>query len=71
MNEEQEIACTQLFRALNRCHVVGLHGGVFDRRFAVWPKDIKPQESEDFWEEIEIHGQVLPSTMYLDGGAGI
>lgn len=71
MNVEQERACTQLFRALNQCHKVGLEGGVYESRFCIWPKEVTPQEADDFFEAVELFGEMLPSPMNLDGGAGI
>jgi hypothetical protein len=72
MTPEQERAATQLLRALNKCHAVGLAGGVFDRNFCIWPHESAIDLVDGhFFEDVEEYGRVLHTYMSLDGGAGV
>ena len=79
MNKKQIVAAKSLERALKKCGLVGLVGGVFDGSFCVWPSDcISPHRVEESGEndffgavEKESCGIVLHhGDMYLDSGAG-
>ena len=71
MNDDQERAATQLKRALNKCNSVGLHGGVYDGKFYVWPDSANPHDSNlNFFEAAERKGRSIRSPMHLDGGSG-
>ena len=60
-----------LEKALNRCHAVGLVGGLFDGNMLVWsPAEVDPQEG-DFFEIVDAIGGRVVTKMRLDGGAGI
>jgi len=69
MTSKQNVAATQLLKALNKCHKVGLAGGVFESTFYIWPKDVDPHKG-NFFEFIESCGMSLRSPMSLDGGSG-
>jgi hypothetical protein len=71
MTPEQELAGTQLLRALNKCHRVGLAGGVYDRCFAIWPHESSIDLVDGhFFEDVDEYGRVLPTHMSLDGSQG-
>ncbi len=66
MQADQIKAAAQLTRALNRCHMAGLLGGVFSGRFCVWDWEANPHKDVDFFENVLI----VQTRMNLDGGAG-
>jgi hypothetical protein len=70
MNKEQFQASMQLTKALNRCHAVGLVGGVYEGKFCIWPKEEKPHEAPWFFAAIDELGDMIETPMKLDGGAG-
>ena len=69
LTDEQNRAAAQLLEALNKCHVAGLRGGVYDEQFCLWPIDRKLGHDFDFFINVDEHGQVLCTQMQLDGGA--
>lgn len=74
LTSKQKKACERLLKALDNCQKHGLQGGVYDRNFCVWAE--KDNSKLDFFGgkffiDVEENGEILPTKMYLDGGAGV
>lgn len=74
MTREQVLATQSLKRALNKCHSVGLRGGVFDNSFCLWPSSLQPDPRESggrFFQVVLENGAIISSPINIDGGAGL
>ena len=70
MTPKQIQAINNLKVALNACHDVELSGWVYDCAFGVYPSGKNPVDPgyDGFFEWIEEHGEIVYSSMCLDGG---
>lgn len=73
MTQKQFSAIARLKKALDRCHAVGLQGGVYDGSFCLWPVEgVDPRDTENFFGAVDNYGMSLREVkMSLDGGAGV
>ncbi len=75
LNKKQQRAVNSIRKALNKAHVAGLSGGVYDGSFCIWPTKVHETvmgSGRQFFEIVHVHGEVMSEViMHLDGGAGV